>query len=240
MTYNLISILASTIKLPLRVDNVKNEVDASVFENLLGGKSFQTVRNQIIFKSEGKYYISVIDNQRFRYNSDYYNQLPEGAPFQLINGKLIFMASPKDIHQSVLGNLYLEITPFVKKNKLGKVRLAPLDVHFDKNNICQPDLMFISNERKDILKDFVFGAPDLSVEIISKGTRKNDENEKKETYGKFGVLEYWLIDPINEEIDIYLNENNSLILKQSYSKNGLVQSKTVSGFSFELGDLFEE
>jgi Uma2 family endonuclease len=81
----------------------------------------------------------------------------------------------------------------IKKSKAGKIRFAPLDVHFDKKNIFQPDLLFISNERKEIIQRFIQGAPDLIGEILS-SNRSHDLGEKKEVYGKYNVLEYWAID----------------------------------------------
>lgn len=137
----------------MSVDDVVLEND--VFKHLLKGRTYITVGNQILFEREGQYFLTMIDNQNQKYTKEDYAQLPYKAPYQLINGKLEYMASPKNKHQNALGNLYMLLAPYVKANRIGKVLFAPLDVHFDEDNIYQPDLMFISNERKDIIKDFI-------------------------------------------------------------------------------------
>jgi len=139
----------------------------------------------------------------------------------------------------VLGNLHLLIGAYVKRQKLGFVGLAPLDVHFDEENVFQPDLLFIANERMNILKKWVYGAPDLAVEILSKGTAKIDRTDKLEICGKYGVREYWLIDPNKQAIELYHLKGETLHLSQKIQKQGLIESIAVAGFSFELKDLFE-
>lgn len=208
------------------------------FEQLLKGKPYIPVGTQIIFKQNGNWCITNINNNLYRYTVSDYQELPEGAPYQLVNGKLIFMPSPFDIHQKISGNLFLEMGFFVKKNQLGEVRYAPLDVHFDKENLYQPDLLFISNARKHIIKKHIYGAPDLVVEILSEGTKNVDEDEKMKVYGQFNVLEYWIIDPNEQTIDIYVNKNKVMVLREQIEKKGKVVSKAIPGFYFELSNIW--
>lgn len=71
-----------------------------------------------------------------------------------------------------------------------------MDVYFTEQNIYQPDILFISNERQHIIEDGkIDGAPDLIIEVLSKGTEKLDRITKKAVYEKCGVLEYWIVDP---------------------------------------------
>ncbi len=85
----------------------------------------------------------------------------------------------QDIHQKISIRLSTKLFMHVEDKDLGEVRYAPLDVHFDPANVFQPDLLFVAVGRKDIIQDFVQGAPDLVVEIISKGTKKVDEEKFK-------------------------------------------------------------
>lgn len=210
------------------------------FEALLGNKSSLVLDAQMLYRnSKGELYVANIDNKNHYYTQSDYNTLPENAPFQLIKGKLIYMSSPVVLHQMILGNLHLLIGAYVKLQKLGFVGLAPLDVHFDEENVFQPDLLFISNERMDILQKWVYGAPDLAVEILSKGTAKFDRHDKLEICGKYGVREYWLIDPKKQILELYQLNNNKLELSQKIEKEGRVASTVITGFTFELKDLFE-
>jgi Uma2 family endonuclease len=225
----------TALKMPLVV--AAKEFD---FERLMGNQSQLVLEAQLLYRnSRGEVYVASIDNENHHYTVADYLSLPEGAPFQLIKNKLIYMPSPFVLHQMILGNLHLLIGSYVKQHKLGFVGIAPLDVHFDEANVFQPDLLFISNDRMDILQKWVYGAPDLVVEILSKGTAKIDRSDKMEVCGQHGVREYWLIDPKKQRIEVYENEKNKLHLSQKIEKTGLVTSAAVPGFSFELTTLFE-
>jgi Uma2 family endonuclease len=78
------------------------------------------------------------------------------------------------------------------------VYLSPLDVYLDEeHNAVQPDLIIVLNKGKAEVKEegHIHGVPDLLVEVLSKGNNKHDLITKKELYEKFGVQEYWIVDP---------------------------------------------
>ncbi|HEY5463493.1 MAG TPA: Uma2 family endonuclease [Hanamia sp.] len=133
-----------------------------------------------------------------------WESLPEGTLCQLINNKLIMSPAPLVIHQIVIGEIYLEIGHYLRKNKIGKIIIAPMDVHFPEKNILQPDLLFIKNENLDIIKSKgVFGSPDLVIEILSPSTSKIDYEEKKLVYERYGVEEYFIVDPNTKSVDSF-------------------------------------
>src|SRR3954454_16646292 len=110
--------------------------------------------------------------------------MPEGTFCQLINDVLIMSLAPTPNHQSALGIIYEEISKFVRAQKLGKVFFSPIDVYLDKKNVFQPDIVFISKDRVEIIdwKKGIMSAPDLVIEVLSKGNEKHDLNEKKIAY----------------------------------------------------------
>ena len=221
--------------------NVFTSISPSeVIHTLLQGRKFVEFKGQLLFEQEGKLAMTTIDNQNETYTDEDYRHLPEGAPIQLINGKRIIMSSPIELHQAVSGDLFVLIYSFVKKNKLGKTYAAPFDVYLDHANAIQPDILFISNERKNIIKDFVEGAPDFVVEITSPSTKKYDLKDKLQAYGRNDVLEYWVIHPKKQELLTYLNKKGVMTLQKTYSKKGKVKSKAIKGFSFQLADIFEK
>jgi Uma2 family endonuclease len=79
-----------------------------------------------------------------------------------------------------------------------------MDVVLDYDNalVLQPDVMFISHEREAIIRDFVHGPPDLVVEVTSLGTARYDRTEKSEWYRRYGVREYWLVDPSQHTVTV--------------------------------------
>lgn len=209
-------------------------------EEMLAGRTYVMLNEHTMLyqNKKGKYVFFTIDPQA-TYTDKQYMKLPEGAPFELLNGKLIYMASPKTPHQTVSMNLSTALHFFVKKNKTGIVLAAPMDVHLDKKNILQPDILFLSNEHKDRRKDWIYGAPDLVVEIISPGTAKKDRGPKLEQYGKHGVLEYWIVNLENEEMEVYLPAGGELVLKQSLTKTDTLRSAVVTGFEISVSEIFD-
>ncbi len=220
--------------------NLYTSIQQADFKKLLNGRDYLIIQGQMIFEKDGEVFITTIDNKRDDFTVEDYMALPEGAPFELINGKLVYMPSPFNAHQQVSMSLSFHISLYVRKNKIGVVRAAPFDVHFDENNIYQPDLLFISNERKAILQDWVKGAPDFIVEIISFGTKSRDKGEKMKTYGQHGVREYWLIDPDKKTVEVFHNEEGKMVSKQKLETEGTIESLAIEGFSIQLSEVFEE
>src|SRR2546421_4941537 len=108
-----------------------------------------------------------------------YKSLPEGTLCQLINNQIIMSPSPLDIHQKILGKIFVALVNLVESNKSGEVRIAPYDVYFNKKNVYQPDIVFISNDNiHKIEKDGLHGAPDIVIEVLSPSTAKYDLEDK--------------------------------------------------------------
>ncbi len=125
-----------------------------------------------------------------------WKSLPEGTLCQLINDKLIMSPAPAILHQQILNEINIGISFFLRKNPFGKILIAPVDIHFSKQNILQPDLLFVKNENLEIIKPKgVFGSPDIIIEILSPSTSQLDFEEKKLVYERFGVPEYFIVDP---------------------------------------------
>lgn len=127
---------------------------------------------------------------------DVFKGLPEGTFAQLIENNLTMSPAPSDKHQEILGEIYLQLGNFIKRNRLGKTRVAPYDVYLDDENVFQPDIIFIDKANLPLIKkEGLHGAPDIVIEILSRGSEKFDRGEKKAVYERSGVKEYWLVDP---------------------------------------------
>jgi Uma2 family endonuclease len=175
------------------------------------------------------------------YTAEDYQRLPEGAPYQLIEGELIMSPTPTNLHQDIVGNLFLKLQPFVLRNKLGKFVLSPMDVHLTEIDVFQPDLIFIraENVHKRRPNDRIRFAPDLVVEILSPSTANYDYKRKKEIYCQSGVREYWIVDPDAETIEIMVNESGQYRTDAFLRKPGVLESAMFPGFSMMVEDVFE-
>ncbi|MEJ7681202.1 MAG: Uma2 family endonuclease [Segetibacter sp.] len=136
--------------------------------------------------------------------------MPEGTYCQLINDVLIMSPAPTTSHARIQRKIFSTLNNYVEKNQIGEVYFAPVDVYLNTKNAFQPDIFYISNKRKDIIKENgVYGSPDLVIEILSKGNRKTDLIKKKNVYEATEVKEYWVVDPETKWCEGFILENNA-------------------------------
>ncbi|MBI3741330.1 MAG: Uma2 family endonuclease [Chloroflexi bacterium] len=164
----------------------------------------------------------------------------DGKRHELIDGEHIMTPAPETKHQDTVGNLFALFRGFVRQNKLGRVFVAPVDVVFSEYDVIEPDIVFVSANRKQIItKTNIRGAPDLVVEILSPSTKEIDRKTKFKLYEKYGVREYWIIDPDAETIEIYALRAEGYVLFQKFSRGDSVRSDVLSGFACMVDELFE-
>lgn len=147
------------------------------------------------------------------YRASDYERLDEGAPYELIRGRLVMSPCPTPLHQILSGVLF-EILSKAAQTKGGVAMYAPMDVCFSDDTILQPDLLFVANERRQIITKHVEGAPDLVVEILSPSTGRRDKTEKLDLYAKYGVPEYWIVDPATQVIEFLLLNDGKYVIEQ--------------------------
>jgi Uma2 family endonuclease len=149
-----------------------------------------------------------------------YQQLPEGAPYQLINGRLIFSTTPNRQHQKLLGEIFLRVSSHCDDTEKGEVYIGPMDVYLDNENVLQPDICLISENNISILKDAgADGAPDMIIELLSPSNAYYDLRAKFQLYEKYGVKEYFIVDPEDNMVIAYkLTEGRYKELYREYKK----------------------
>lgn len=174
------------------------------------------------------------------YTYEDYRQLPEGAPYQLIGGELVLTPAPSPYHQIIAFNLGLALGNFVVSRKLGRVLFAPLDVYLTETETYQPDIIFISRDRMDIIEaERINGAPDLVVEILSPTTAYYDLRKKFRVYERYGVKEYWIVDPGEKSVQVFVLKEGRFVLDQEVEGTGEVSSRLLTGFTVALSNIFE-
>ena len=170
-----------------------------------------------------------------------YLTMPEGPPYyEFINGVAHVIASPSISHQECLGELFTQMRAFVKKHQLGKVFISPLDVYLSDEEYYQPDMLYVSNERRHILQERIHGAPDLIVEVLSPSNGYKDLTHKKRMYEAFSVREYWILDPEERAVEVLFNGDMGFQVFSKAYRQGMVQSQVLSGFAVDIEQLFAE
>lgn len=210
------------------------------FGDLLGGMNYFLIDDMLLFYDiETETYLIADVSPTVRYTAEMYMQLPEGAPFELINNKLIFMPASVFPHQEISHNLTLALGPYIKKHRLGKMVSAPMDVHFDEKTVVQPDKIFVSIKRSSIIQRWIFGAPDFIVEILSTN-EKHDRETKMKIYEENNVIEYWIVHPTDEYIEVYHNHNLKMQLAQTARRGDQIESIAIEGFVLEVDAVFAD
>lgn len=163
--------------------------------------------------------------------------------YEYIDGEVYLLASPKTMHQRVLGELYILFYNWFKDKKCTPM-LAPYDITLKRSleniNVVEPDLVVICDLEENLNdKDYYMGIPVLVVEIISESTHTKDAIKKLDLYMSTGVSEYWIINPLNREIAIYFFENNNIAKNETYKKNEVANSYFFIGLIANLKDIFK-
>ncbi len=171
-------------------------------------------------------------------------EIPEGdtSIYELINGEIVKRSSPNSPHQSASVNLTLLFGIFIKKKKIGRLFHAPFDVYLDEYSAgIQPDLLFVSNERDFIIHpgNGIVGTPDLVIEIVSKGSVKNDRVTKKDLYERFAVKEYWIVDVRSKTVEVYTMDSDRYKLFSFAEEEGVIKSSVLNGFKLNVKQIFE-
>lgn len=141
-----------------------------------------------------------------KYTYDDYKTWKDSEDWEIIGG-IAYAMSPSTTtkHQEIAGKIYNEFFNYLK-GKTCKTYFE-LDVVLSKEDIVKPDVLIVCDKSKITDKN-IKGTPDLIVEILSPSTSKRDKKTKLELYRKFGVAEYWIVDPSNYLIEAFTFKSN--------------------------------
>ena len=176
-----------------------------------------------------------------------YLSWPAEERWELIDGAAYDMSpAPNRRHQGIVTLVSSELYQFLQE-KPCDVYVAPFDVRLaaEKDaadneiiNVVQPDVsVFCSEEKLDDAG--AVAAPDIAVEVLSPYTSVKDQREKLALYERFGVKEYWIIDPANQTLSVYSLSDGSYSKPTVYGPEDTFTSSVVEGFQLKLADVFE-
>jgi Uma2 family endonuclease len=178
-----------------------------------------------------------------RLTVDDYFRTPETLrPTELIYGALRVADSPTPRHQQAVGAFHIALAGHVRPQRLGQVLLSPLDVVLDRDRalILQPDLLFVSSARLQIIRDKVFGAPDMVLEVLSPNPRIGKLDERIEWFAEYGVREIWLLSHLTERFQILRTESGRVVSDETYDYLTRIRSDAVPGFTRRVGEILDE
>lgn len=167
---------------------------------------------------------------------------------EILKGKLFKMTpAPNRMHQRLSGVIFNQMFQFLKGQPC-HVYSAPFDVRLSRKNaadesvttVFQPDICVICDLEKLDDRGCV-GAPDIVVEILSPGNNKKELRNKYEIYEEAGVLEYWIVWPLEKTFMKYtLDETGKYIPSKILTLGDEVTTPVLPGFLLDLEEVFEE
>ncbi len=167
-----------------------------------------------------------------------YLELNDDKRYEVINGRLYEMPAPILEHQKILMMIGVKFYHFVNRGSLGLILPSPVDVILSDFIVVQPDLVFISKENKDIVKDRIYGSPDLVVEIVSPTSYYRDRYEKFRIYEKAGIKEYWIVYPGEKAMEVWVLKEGKYELYSIAGGKGKVRNKVLKGLEVDLKEIF--
>ena len=160
-----------------------------------------------------------------------YDALPDEPRCELIHGRFYLSPSPVRLHQVVVGRIW-RLLDDVAEATGGETLAAPMDVHLADHTVAQPDVLYISPERREIVQTWIEGAPDLVVEVLSPSTTRMDRLLKLNRYAEAGVREYWLVDPALRTIEFLVHDGERFAVH--VQDGGIWTSPAVPGVELDV------
>jgi Uma2 family endonuclease len=159
----------------------------------------------------------------------------DGLRHEIIDGQHRVNASPNLRHQRIVQHLGFEMMMWLKLHPIGEIWCVAVDVVFTKHDVVVPDIIYVSNERREILTDAnVQGAPDLVVEVLSPSTRKWDQVNKRRLYAAKNVPEFWIVDPRTNSVRVIRRGEEVAQLSESDT----LTTPLLPGLEIQLVEIF--
>lgn len=162
---------------------------------------------------------------------------------EFIQGEIVMTPAPAPYHQIVANNLLWILNQLARKEGLGKVLPAPVDVELmPQTRIVEPDILFITQERVPALvgERRITGAPDLVVEILSPATARTDRHVKLPLYAQSGVAEYWIVDPDGKAVEVYTLDGDSYRVAGIFVEGQAISAGRFAEAAIPIDEIFEQ
>jgi Uma2 family endonuclease len=172
--------------------------------------------------------------------TDIWETPDDGKRYEVIDGDLYVTPPPSWGHQVGVGGLYYLLAGHVRARELGYVVPAPVGVVLDEHNGIQPDIVFVSRGRSEIIQERgVFGSPDLVVEFLSPSTRSRDRTVKKRRYAAAGVPHYWMGDPRTRMLETHRLRGDVYQLTGTYGPGDIYRPELFPGLAIPIDEIWK-
>lgn len=166
----------------------------------------------------------------------------EGIRYEIIDGELFVTRSPHHKHQQTTGRIFAVLDSWSLISGLGEASIMPGLIFSDSDNVI-PDVIWISSKRLAHIQDnsgHFQGAPELVVEVLSPGKTNEDRDRraKLKLYSIKGVQEYWIVDRIAQQVEVYRRNNTQLALVATFFPGDTLTSPLLPKFTCAIAQFF--
>lgn len=164
----------------------------------------------------------------------------DGRRYELYDGEVIVVPAPLPRHQLVsirLGEVLIEY----RRATGGLVLFSPIDIVFSEHNVVQPDIVYFRDGRRHLI-DMMAAIripPDLVVEVLSRSTEARDRGRKMQMFARFGVPEYWIVDPVANTVEVHRLDAGGYTYLGISGEDDTVVSATLPNLACAARQLFE-
>lgn len=172
-----------------------------------------------------------------RMAADEFLSLPDdGFNYELLDGVVVMSPNPTPPHQRVAGEIFSQIKWYLRDHPVGEV-FFEIDVHLGRGArggdlVYRPEVIFVSAARLPEMTEKISGAPELVVEVISRGSRRLDTQTKRGDYERSGVEEYWLVDPQRRALTFLRRAGGKFV--EAQPDGDTLASSAIAGFELDL------
>lgn len=187
-----------------------------------------------------------VSKAELKYSYSDYLTWNENERWEILDGVPYMQAAPSRIHQEVSLSLLMFFANYLQ-GKPCKVYHAPFCVRLDaeKNdkdimNVVEPDITIVCDNSKLDDKGCK-GSPDLIVEILSPSSVKVDRVDKFNKYEKAGIKEYWIVEPDQKIVSVFLLQSNSRYGRpEMYTNDDKIQVSIFPELEIDLKSVFDK
>ena len=171
--------------------------------------------------------------------ADLANMPDDGRRYEIHGGELVVVPSPLLLHQIVAARAFTGLNDYCRRVG-GLAVMAPLDIVFDEHDVVQPDVVFFRAERVGLLdpRAVTRAVPDIAVEVLSPSTAATDRGRKMRMFARYGVPEYWIVDPVGRQVEVHALEAGAYRLAQTARAGDPVRSVLLPDLEFDADELF--
>ena len=184
--------------------------------------------------------MGAVETVRPRVTSSTLERAPKDGPrYELYDGEVYVVPAPIPRHQVVQYTLAEELRALCRQHG-GFAVGSPIDIVLSDYDVVQPDVVFFGPARAHLvdLDRAIRHGPDLCVEILSSSTEATDRGRKLQMFARYGVPEYWIVDPVNEVIEVHRLEAGSYVLVQRATGDDEIRCSALPGAALRAGSIF--